>query len=63
MNGVLGYLCAHIGETVPGKPPEDGEINEMTPPSRQRILNSEAEHATTRSRRLPTISKTDDTKK
>ena len=40
MNGVLGHLCAHIGETVPGKPPEDGEINEMTPPSRQRILNS-----------------------
>ena len=36
MNGVLGYHCAHIGSTGPGKP-EDGE---MTLPSRHRIRNS-----------------------
>ena len=40
MNGVLGHLCAHIGLTGPGEPPEDGEINEMTLPSRHRIRNS-----------------------
>ena len=40
MNGVLGYLCAHIGQTGPGEPPEDGEMNEMTLPSRHRIRNS-----------------------
>ena len=28
MNGVLGHLCAHIGYTGPGEPPED----EMTLP-------------------------------
>ena len=33
-------LCAHIGWIGPGDPPEDGEINEMTLPSRHRILNS-----------------------
>ena len=42
-----------------GKPPEDGEhgeMIEMTLSSRHRIRNwSEAEHATSRSRRLPTI--------
>ena len=26
MSGVLGHLCAHIGSTGPGEPPEDGEI-------------------------------------
>ena len=37
MNGVLGHLCAHIGLTGPGEPSEDGEMNEMTLPSRYRI--------------------------
>ena len=40
MKGVLGHLCAHIGQTGPGEPPEDGEMNEMILPSRQRIRNS-----------------------
>ena len=37
MNGVLGHLCAHLGYTGPGEPSEDGEMNEMTLPSRHRI--------------------------
>ena len=24
---VLGHLCAHVGLTGPGEPPEDGEMN------------------------------------
>ena len=40
MNRALGHLCAHIGQTGPGEPPEDGEMNEMTLPSRHRIQNS-----------------------
>ena len=57
MNRALDHLCAHIGYTGPGEPPEDGEMNEMTLSCRHRIQNSspEAEHATSRSRRLPTI--------
>ena len=31
MNGVLGHLGTHIGSAGPGKPPEDGEMNDMTP--------------------------------
>ena len=31
MNGVLGQICAQIGETGPGTPTEDGE---MTLPTR-----------------------------
>ena len=48
MNGVFTF-CAHVGRTRPRQPPEDGEMNEMTPPSRHRIKNSEAEHTTSRS--------------
>ena len=40
MNGVLGHLCANIGKTGPGKTPEDGEMNEMTLPSRHKTQNS-----------------------
>ena len=40
MNGVLGYLWAHIGQTGPGEPPEDGDMNEMTLPFRHIIHNS-----------------------
>ena len=40
MNRALGQLCAHIGQTGPGEPPEDGEMNEMTLSSRHRIRNS-----------------------
>ena len=54
MNLALGHLCPHIGKTGPGEPPEDGEMNEMTVLQTQ-DFQSEAEHATSRSRRLPTI--------
>ena len=30
MNGVLGHVCAHIGQTGPGEPPGGGEMSEMT---------------------------------
>ena len=40
MNGVLGHLCAHIGQIGPGEPPEDGEMNEMTVSSRHITRNS-----------------------
>ena len=40
------------GLAWPGEPPEDGEINEINcPPD----TGFEAEHATSRSQRLPTI--------
>ena len=37
MNRVLGHLCAHIGYTRPGEPPDDGEMIEMTLSSKHRI--------------------------
>ena len=40
MNRALGHICAHIGYTGPGEPPEDGEMNEMTLFSRHRTRNS-----------------------
>ena len=40
LNRALGHLCAHIGYTGPGEPPEDGEMIEMTLSSRHRIRNS-----------------------
>ena len=40
INRALGHLCAHIGQTGPGEPPEDGEMIEMTLSSRHRIQNS-----------------------
>ena len=40
--GGLGHICAHIGNTGPGEPPEDDEMNEMTLPFRHRIRNSNA---------------------
>ena len=40
MNRALGHLCAEISKTGPGEPLEDGEMNEMTLPSRHRIRNS-----------------------
>ena len=43
MNGVLGHLCAHIGQTGSGEPPEDSEMDEMTLPSRHRVRNSSRE--------------------
>ena len=54
MNRALGHLCAHIGYTGPGKPLEDGEMIE-TQDSKFELWWSEAEHATSRSRGLPTI--------
>ena len=51
MNEVLGHRCAHVGQTGPGEPPDEGELKEMTLPSRHRIRK----HATSRSPRLPTI--------
>ena len=40
MNGVLGHMCAPVGYTGPEDPHEDGEMNEITLPSRHRIQNS-----------------------
>ena len=40
MNGMLSHLRAHICETGPEEPPEDGEMNDVPPPSRHRIRNS-----------------------
>ena len=40
MSRVSDHLCAHVGETGPGKPSEDDEMTETTLPSRHRILNS-----------------------
>ena len=37
MNVILGHRFALIGETGPGKSPDDGEMNQMTLPSRHRI--------------------------
>ena len=50
MNRPLGHLCAHIGYTGPGEPPVL-----QTQDSKFEPWRSEAEHATSRSRRLPTI--------
>ena len=58
MDGVLSHLCAHIGYTGSRQPPEDGEMNEMTPPSKHRKnepWRSEVEHTISRSRMLSTI--------
>ena len=33
----LGHICAHIGETGPGKPHWDGEGDEVALPSRHEI--------------------------
>ena len=54
MKRALGHLCAHIGSTGLIEPPEDGEMNE-THDSKFEPWRSEAEHATSRSRTLPTI--------
>ena len=53
--GGLGHMCAHICQTMPGEPPEDGEMNKVTLPSRHRILNSEAEHAFSRSHNIKSL--------
>ena len=39
MNRALGHFCAHTGLIGPGERPEDGEMSEMTLPSRHRIRN------------------------
>ena len=36
----LSHISAHIGWTGPEEPSEDGEMNDMTLPSRRRIQNS-----------------------
>ena len=41
MNGGISHLRAHmLNKTGQGEPPEDGEVNEMTLPSRHVIRNS-----------------------
>ena len=40
MYRALGQFCSHTGKIGPEEPPEDGEMNEMTLPSRHRIRNS-----------------------
>ena len=50
--------CAHTGYTEPEKPPEDGEMSQVTLHARHRIQNqnrSEVEHITSQSQKLPTI--------
>ena len=42
IKGVLGHICLNMGNTGPGEPPEDDEMNEMTLSIRHRILNSSA---------------------
>ena len=37
MNGFFSHLCSHIGYTGSDKPPVDGQMIEMTLPSRHRI--------------------------
>ena len=53
MNQALSHLCANIGYTGPGKPPEDGEMNDdtvlQTQDSKFHPWRSDAEHATSRS--------------
>ena len=39
MNGVLRHICAHIGQTGIEEPPEDGDMNEVTLPSKHMIRN------------------------
>ena len=40
LNEMNGGFYTIIGETGPGQPPEDGEMNDMKLPSRQRIRNT-----------------------
>ena len=37
MNRALGHFCAHTVKIGSGEPTEDGEMSEMTLPSRHRI--------------------------
>ena len=58
-SGFRPLLCTYRLNRA-GKPPEDGEMSAITLPSRQKIKklkpwSSEAKHATSWSRRLPTI--------
>ena len=39
MNRALDHFCAHTGKIGPGSPLEDGEMREMTLPSKHRIRN------------------------
>ena len=41
MNRALCHFCAHADLIGPGEPPEDGEMSEMTLPSRHRIQTLE----------------------
>ena len=40
MNRALGHMCAHTGWIGPGEPLEDGEMSEMTLPSKHRMRNA-----------------------
>ena len=42
INGVLGHLCAHIGQIGLGETPEDVEMNETTQPSKHIIRNEKS---------------------
>ena len=43
MNRAIGHFCAHTCQIGPGEHPEDGDMSEMTLPSRHRIRNSNHE--------------------
>ena len=57
----LGHFCAHICQIRPGEPPSWGWWDErddtalQTQDSKFKPWRSEAQHATSRSRRIPTI--------
>ena len=57
MNLALSHFCAHrpTGQIGPGEPPEDGDTALLTPDLKFKPWRSEAEQATSRSRRFPTI--------
>ena len=41
MNRASGHFCAHTGTPSSGEPPDDGEMSEMTLPSKHRIQTLE----------------------
>ena len=56
MNRGLGHFCANTGSIGSAEPPEDGEMSALQiQGSKFKPWKTEADHATSRSRRLFTI--------
>ena len=53
----LNHLCVHIDQTGPEEPPEDGEMDEMTLPSKRQILTSKVDRLTIKVKSLAYLSK------